>query len=94
MSDFEDGLLKVSATVNPQSLGSVIARAIQAGKADEIKLRAIGAGAVNQASKACAIARGFAATRGIDLTFIIGFEDVAGDEGKTISAVVWRPVVR
>jgi stage V sporulation protein S len=93
MSDIENGVIKVSGKVNPASVASVLARAIVSGKGNEVKLRAVGAGAVNQASKACAIARGFVAPRGIDLSFILGFEDVEGDEGKTISALVWKPVV-
>lgn len=93
MSDIEDGVIKVSGSVSPASVASVLARSITNGKGDEVKMRAIGAGAVNQATKACAIARGFVAPRGINLSFIIGFEDVQGDEGKTISALVWKPVV-
>lgn len=57
-------------------------------------MRAIGASAVNQASKACAIARGFVAPRGIDLTFVIGFDDIKGDTGDTISSITWKPVAR
>lgn len=86
-------VIKVSGTSTPQAVGSIIARAVVGGGTP--KIRAIGASAVNQASKACAIARGFVAPRGIDLTFIIGFDDVPGEEpGKTISSMTWKPVVR
>ena len=91
MSDIED-VIKVSGSSNPQSLGSVLARAVIAGQSP--KVRAIGASAVNQATKACAIARGFVAPRGIDLTFIIGFDDVEGQSGGTISSMTWKPVLR
>lgn len=91
MSEQED-VIKVSGSSNPGSVGSIVARAVVNGKAP--KIRAIGASAVNQASKACAIARGFVAPRGIDLTFIIGFDDIQGDSGETISSMTWKPVAR
>jgi stage V sporulation protein S len=88
----DEDIIKVSGTSNPNSVASIIARAVVAGHYP--KIRAIGAGPVNQASKACAIARGFVAPRGIDLYYIIGFDDIKGDSGDTISAVTWKPVVR
>lgn len=88
----EETIIKVSGSSNPASVGSVVARAIVAGQT--LKMRAIGAPAVNQASKACAIARGFVAPRGIDLGWIIGFDDIVGDSGDTISSMTWRPVTR
>jgi len=92
MSESEDTIIKVSGSSNPASVGSIVARAIVAGQSP--KMRAIGASAVNQASKACAIARGFVAPRGIDLTWVIGFDDIQGDSGETISSMTWRPVAR
>jgi stage V sporulation protein S len=90
-TNIED-VLKVSGSSNPQSVGSIVARAINAGQSP--KIRAIGASAVNQAVKACAIARGFVAPRGLDITFIIGFDDIIGDNGEAISAISFKPVVR
>jgi len=87
-----DDIVKVSGTSNPQSVGSIVARAVIAGQ--EPKMRAIGASAVNQAAKACAIARGFVAPRGVDLTFVIGFDDIQGENGETISAITFKPVAR
>jgi stage V sporulation protein S len=87
-----DDIVKVSGSSNPQSVGSIVARSVIAGQ--QPKMRAIGASAVNQAVKACAIARGFVAPRGIDLTFVIGFDDIAGDNGDTISAISFKPVPR
>lgn len=87
-----DDIVKVSGSSNPQSVGSIVARAVIAGQAP--KMRAIGASAVNQAVKSCAIARGFVAPRGIDLCFIIGFDDIEGDNGDTISAISFKPVTR
>ena len=87
-----DDMIRVGGSSNPQSVGSILARAVVAGQTP--KLRAIGARAVNQAAKACAIARGFVAPRGIDLVFIIGFDDVEGETGDTISAISIKPVLR
>lgn len=92
-TDFEaDDIVKVSGSSNPQSVGSIVARSVVAGKSP--KMRAIGASAVNQAVKACAIARGFVAPRGIDLLFTIGFDDIAGEDGTPISAISFKPVAR
>lgn len=87
-----DSVIKVSGSSNPQSVGSILARAISAGHVP--KMRAIGASAVNQAVKACAIARGFVAPRGMDVSYIIGFDDITGDNGDQISAMFFKPVVR
>jgi|TARA_B100000809_G_scaffold230978_1_gene245761 stage V sporulation protein S len=87
-----NSIIKVSGSSNPQSVGSILARAITAGHIP--KMRAIGASAVNQAVKACAIARGFVAPRGLDVSYIIGFDDIIGDNGDQISAMFFKPVVR
>lgn len=90
--EFEDGLMRIGAATSPKDAASVIARAVLAGHPP--KIRAIGASAVNQATKACAIAGGYVAPRGLHLTYIIGFDDVEGANGDTISAMAWKPVVR
>jgi stage V sporulation protein SpoVS len=41
-----------------------------------VTLRGVGAGAVNQMAKACAIARGYVASRGVDLVVRPGFTTV------------------
>lgn len=87
-----DDVLKVSGSSNPQSVGSILARAINSGQTP--RMRAIGASAVNQAAKAAAIARGFVAPRGVDLSFVIGFDDIPGDNGDTISAMSFKPIVK
>jgi stage V sporulation protein S len=86
----DDQILRVSASGNPQALASAIAHAIYETK--EVKLRAIGAGSVNQAVKAIAIARGYTAPRGIDLACVPGFESVESN-GDTISAIVLKVFV-
>ena len=82
----EEPFLRVSASSNPQSVASAIAHAIYDKK--EVKLRAVGAGAVNQAVKAIAIARGYVAPRGMDLTCIPGFTTIDSRDGE-ISAIVF-----
>lgn len=84
-----DDVIRVRGDSNAGAIASVIARAVVGG--GKPKIRAIGAAAVNQATKACAIARGFVAPRGIDLSYIIGFDDIEGDSGKPISAITWTP---
>jgi stage V sporulation protein S len=54
----------------------------------EVKLRAVGAGAVNQAVKAIAISRGYVAPRGLDLTCKPGFTTIESRDGE-ISAIVF-----
>ena len=90
MSD-QENVLRVSAGSNPQSVASAIAHAIYESR--ETKLRAVGAGAVNQAIKAIAIARGYTAPRGIDLVCVPGFTSIDSHDGQ-ISAVVITVEVR
>ncbi len=49
------------------------AMAVSRGEKGSVELQAVGAGAVNQAVKAIAIARGFVAANGIDLVAIPAF---------------------
>ncbi len=82
----DEPFLRVSAGSNPQSVASAIAHAIYDKK--EVKLRAVGAGAVNQAVKTIAIARGYVAPRGMDLSCIPGFTTIESRDGE-ISAIVF-----
>ena len=82
----EEPFLRVSTGSNPQSLASAIAHAIYDNRT--VKLRAVGAGAVNQAVKALAISRGYVAPRGMDLTFKVGFTTIESRDGE-ISAIVF-----
>ena len=56
------------------------------GHKKEVKLRAVGAGAVNQGIKAIAIARGYTAPKGYDLKCIPGFTTIESHDGE-ISAI-------
>lgn len=75
-------LLKISAKSSPNSVAGAIAGLIkEQGKAE---MQAIGAGAINQAVKAVAIARGFVAPTGVELVCSPAFTDVKIDnEDKT-----------
>jgi stage V sporulation protein S len=82
----EEKILRVGAGSNAQSVGSAIAHALY--ESPQVKLRAVGASAVNQAVKAIAIARGYVAPRGLDLTCRPGFATVESRDGS-ISAIVF-----
>lgn len=67
-------VLKVSSKSNPASVAGALASIIrESGKSE---MQAIGAGAINQAVKAIAIARGYVAPNGIDIICIPAFVDV------------------
>lgn len=87
----EDRVLRVSNGSSAQKVASAIAHAIY--DDNQVDLRCIGAGAVNQAVKAIAIARGYAAPRGYDLWCIPSFHTVEGKEGD-ISAIVFTVTSR
>jgi stage V sporulation protein S len=86
-------MMRVGASSSPQSVAGSI-RAVIFDMNQMPVIRAIGAGAVAQACKGIAIARGYVAPRGIDLATIIGFETVPGDSGQEISAQVFRLFAR
>jgi len=66
--------LKVGSESNPNKVAGALAGTIrEEGKAE---MQTIGAGALNQAVKAIAIARGFLAPSGIDLICYPAFVDV------------------
>ncbi len=88
-------LLKVSSKSNPNSVAGAIAGVIREKGIAEIQ--SIGAGALNQAIKAVAIARGFLAPLGIELVCIPAFSEinVDGDERTAIKLIVEprRPIL-
>ncbi|MEG1705743.1 MAG: stage V sporulation protein S [Clostridia bacterium] len=75
-------ILKISAKSSPNSIAGALAGLIkEEGKAE---MQAIGAGAINQAVKAIAIARGFVAPSGIELVCMPAFTEIIIDnETKT-----------
>lgn len=89
----EEAVLRVSSSSPPQSVAAAISKSISDSRRYPV-LRAIGHGAVGQAVKALAIARGYVASRGIDLAFVVGFDTITNAEGKDISAMVFRTFPR
>lgn len=69
-----DTILKISSKSNPNSVAGAIAGLVKEGI--RVELQTIGAGALNQAVKAVAIARGFVAPVGISLICIPAFAEV------------------
>ena len=86
----EDTLLKVKSSSSAPNLASAIANNVYDGK--QVVLRAIGAGAVNQAMKAIAIAQSYVGPRGKVLACRPGFTTVAMEDGD-ISAMTLRVLV-
>ena len=83
-------ILKISAKSSPNSIAGAIAGLVKEnGRAE---MQAIGAGAINQAVKAVAIARGFVAPAGMELVCAPAFTDVTIDnEDKTGIKFVVEP---
>ncbi len=72
--------IKVSSKSSPSSVAGAIAGMIKDGH--NVSMQCVGAGAVNQAVKAIAIARGFLAPNGIELAAIPAFADIVIDGEK------------
>lgn len=71
-------VLKVSSSSEPKSVAGALAAVLR--EKSKAEIQAIGAGAVNQAIKAIAIARGFVAPNGIDLVTIPAFTEIMIDD--------------
>ena len=84
----EKDILKVATKSNPNSVAGALAGVLRERGGAEIQ--AIGAGALNQAVKAVAIARGFVAPSGMDLICIPAFTDIEidGEERTAIKLIV------
>jgi stage V sporulation protein S len=86
--DTPDQVIKVAPDSNVKKVAGAIAYSVA--DADTATVHAIGAGAVNQAVKSIAIARGMVASKGLDLWCRIGFTTVMHDtENKDISVMVF-----
>ena len=73
-------VLRISTKSNPNSVaGAIAGRIKEEGRAE---MQAIGAGALNQAVKAIAIARGFVAPSGVDLICIPAFTEIKIEEDE------------
>ena len=74
--------LKVSSKSNPSSVAGALANVFR--EKGNVEIQAVGAGALNQAIKAVAIARGFMAPSGKNLVCIPAFADITIDAIKLI----------
>ena len=71
-------IIKVSGTSRTSAVAGAIAGVFRENKRAEVQ--AIGAGAVNQAVKACVLARGYLAEDGYEVVFLPEFADVEIDD--------------
>ena len=81
-------MLKVSSKSNPNSVAGAIANIFR--ERGNVEIQTVGAGALNQAIKAVAIARGFVAPTGKNLVCIPAFQDIAidGEERTAIKLII------
>ncbi|AYC29308.1 stage V sporulation protein S [Paenisporosarcina cavernae] len=84
--------LKVSSKSNPNSVAGALVAVIR--EKGFVELQAVGAGALNQAVKAIAIARGFVAPSGTDLICSPAFTDIeiAGEERTALKLLIEKRV--
>ena len=81
-------VLRVSTKSNPNSVAGALAGVLR--EKGTAELQAVGAGALNQAVEAVAIARGFVAPSGIDLVCVPAFADIEidGEERTAIKLII------
>ncbi|MDE5546200.1 MAG: stage V sporulation protein S [Anaeroplasmataceae bacterium] len=81
-------ILKVSTKSKPSSVAGALANSFKF--KNQVQVQAIGAGAINQAIKAIAIARGYVAPTGKDLIVVPAFSDILidGEEKTAIKLIV------
>ena len=81
-------VLKVSTKSNPNSVAGALAAIIK--EKNIVEIQAVGAGAINQAVKAIAIARGFVAPSGKDIVCVPAFTDIQidGEERTAIKLII------
>lgn len=84
------GILKVSAKSNPNSVAGALAAVLR--ERENAELQAVGAGAINQAIKAVAIARTYLKASSMELVCVPSFIDIeiSGNERTGISLAVRR----
>ena len=81
-------VLKVSSKSKPNSVAWALANAFR--EKQTVEIQAVGAGSLNQAIKAIAIARGYVAPTGKDLICVPAFSDIVidGEERTAIKLIV------
>src|SRR5687767_9021420 len=77
-------VLKVSSRSNPNSVAGALAGVVR--QMGSVEVQVVGAGALNQAIKAIAIARGYVAPSGVDLICVPTFADIEID-GESRTAI-------
>ncbi len=77
-------VLRISAQSVPKSVAGALTAVIR--EKGRVEIQAVGAGAVNQAIKAIAIARGFVAPNGLDLVVVPAFAEINID-GEVRTAI-------
>ncbi len=77
-------VLKVSSKSNPNAVAGALAGVVR--QSGSVEVQVVGAGALNQAIKAVAIARGYVAPSGTDLTCVPTFADIEID-GQSRTAI-------
>ena len=82
-------IIKVSSKSVPQKVAGALANSFRE-STEAVEMQAIGAGALNQAVKAIAIARGFVAPTGKNLVCTPAFSDIIvdGEERTAIKLIV------
>ena len=85
-----EDIIKVSARSRTTAVAGAIAGVVRENNRADVQ--AIGAGAVNQAIKACAIARGYLEEDGFDIVVVPSFVEVAigGQERTAVRLEVER----
>ena len=81
-------ILKVSSKSNPSSVAGALANVFK--EHNSVEIQAVGAGAINQAIKSIAIARGFVAPSGKNLVCTPAFSEISidGEERTAIKLIV------
>lgn len=82
-------VMKVRSKSTPQKVAGALANLFRDNET-EVEIQVVGAGALNQAIKAIAIARGYLATSGVNLVCIPAFSDIEidGEERTAIKLIV------
>jgi stage V sporulation protein S len=82
----EEHIFRVRSSTPSTDLGSAIAHAVMDGR--EVVLRAVGAGAINQAVKALPIAKQFVVGFGVTLLFDANFFHGKAVEGEILGIAI------
>ena len=85
-SDAPEKEFRVKSVTPPPELGSAIAHAVKSGH--QVVLKAVGAGAINQAVKAIPIAQSFVSSFGTRLTEEITFFRSKTPEGEILGIAI------